>query len=257
MKIATWNVNSLSVRLPHVLDWLGKHKPNVLCIQETKMVDEKFPVDKFSELGYHCSYAGEKAYNGVAVISDCTPDSIQKGFRPEGEFTARRFLEVTIGPVHIINVYVPNGSQVGSEKFFYKLRWLEKLAAHLYDNHRADELLALCGDYNIAPEDRDVFSVEQMTGQILFSDQEHAALEAIRSWGLTDSFRIHQPEGGHYSWWDYRLNAFKRKMGLRIDHIWVSKPMAEKCTGSLIDIEPRKLERPSDHAPIISEFSGI
>jgi exodeoxyribonuclease III len=255
MRVASWNVNSLAVRLPHVLDWLKEYRPNVLCMQETKLIDVKFPRAEFEELGYHCEFHGEKSYNGVAILSDTTPDRVQKGFEIDSEAAARRFLEITVNGVTVICVYIPNGSAIGSDKFFYKLTWIELLKSHLIKNHNPEEMLAICGDYNVAPEARDVFDPVAMAGQLHFSPEEHAALQSVKDWGLVDTFRLHTEEAGCYSWWDYRMGAFRRNMGLRIDHIWATKSLADKCVSSIIDKAPRKKERPSDHAPIMSEFS--
>lgn len=254
MQVASWNVNSLNVRLPHVLDWLDKQKPDVLCIQETKMTDEKFPKAAIEEAGYHCEFFGEKTYNGVAILSRTSPSRVQKGFLDDGATDSKRLLEVEIGPVCIIDVYIPNGQEPGSEKYAYKMDWIERLKKHLNENHRPDELLIVCGDFNVAPEDRDVYNPEAVAGQILVSDQERAAIESLSKWGFVDTFRLHNQEGGLFSWWDYRMMAFRRKMGFRIDHIWATLPLAQKCTRSWIDVEPRKLEKPSDHTPVVSEF---
>jgi len=254
MIIASWNVNSITVRLPHLLDWLAQHKPNVMCIQETKATDEKFPREAIEQAGYHCEFYGEKAYNGVAIISDRAPTRVQKGFPGEPEAASRRFLEVEVGGVHVINVYVPNGSEVGSDKFFYKLRWMEQLQSHLIGNHNNNELLVVCGDFNVAPEERDVYDPVVMADQILFSPDERAALSSVTQWGLVDTFRLHNQESGQFSWWDYRMMAFRRNMGCRIDHILASHSLSKKCSRAWIDKAPRKLEKPSDHAPVVAEF---
>ncbi len=242
------------MRLPHILDWLKKHNPDVLCLQETKLNDEKFPAQEFKNLNYSSQFSGEKTYNGVAILSKVPPLKVQKQFAEEPEFAPKRFLEITIGSTHILNVYVPNGSEVGSDKFAYKLKWIDKLKEFLSKHHNPDELLIICGDFNVAPEDCDVYSPEQMKGQILFTDEEKSAIASWKSWGLLDTFRQFHKEGGHYSWWDYRMNAFKRNMGCRIDHIWATKSLAKRCKAAWIDIEPRRLERPSDHTPVIAEF---
>lgn len=254
MLVATWNVNSLNVRLPHVLDWLQKHKPGVLCLQETKLTDDKFPGNAFEQIGYHCQFFGEKAYNGVAIISDRKPDAVRKGFPDDTDSDSKRLIETKIGSLHVIDVYIPNGQEVGSEKFHYKLKWIDRLSKYLSDCHRPDELVVLCGDFNVAREDRDVYDPQALAGQILFSDEEKSAIESLRRWGFVDTFRLHHQEAGLYSWWDYRMMAFRRKMGMRIDHLWATEPLSKKCTNSWIDIEPRKLEKPSDHAPVCSEF---
>lgn len=254
MIIATWNVNSINVRLPHVLSWLEENRPTVLCLQETKMVDEKFPSGDFESLGYHCEISGQKTYNGVAIVSRKKPDSINREFKDDPKPEQKRFIEASFGDVQIMNVYIPNGSEVGSEKFDYKLEWLAGLKKHLQENHSPDQKLVLVGDFNVALEDRDVYDPEAMEGQILFSDREKEAVGAIMSWGLTDAFRIHEDGDGIYSWWDYRMNAFRRNMGLRIDHVWVTEKMAKLSKSCRIDKEERKKERPSDHAPVIAEF---
>ena len=253
MIVATWNVNSLSVRLPHLVDWLKANKPNIICIQETKLVDEKFPKDTFEQLGYHCEFTGEKTYNGVAVISDRPTNKVLKQL-VDSDDTARRFLEVRIDSISILNVYIPNGQSVGSTKYEYKLRWLECLEAHLLQCHTNDEPLILCGDFNIAPEDRDIYQPEAATGSIMVSDAERIALDRIRQWGLTDTFRLHDQEPNQFSWWDYRMGAFRRNLGFRIDHLWVTQPLARCCTRAWIDKGPRRLDRPSDHAPVIAQF---
>lgn len=255
MIIASWNVNSISVRLPHLLEWLDKNRPNVLCLQETKATDDKFPREAIENVGYYCEFYGEKAYNGVAIISDQKPSRVQKGFPGDLDTAARRFLEVQVGALHILNVYVPNGSEIGSDKFYYKLSWITQLENHLRERHRPEELLAICGDFNVAPEERDVYDPLTLADQILFSPAERQALDSVMSWGLVDTFRLHNQEAGHYSWWDYRMMAFRRNMGLRIDHVLATEPLAKKCARAWIDKGPRKLEKPSDHAPIASEFA--
>lgn len=255
MLIATWNVNSLNVRLGHLLDWLDKHKPDVVCIQETKLTDDRFPIDAIRQAGYHSEFFGEKAYNGIAVLSKAEPSSVQKGFPGDCPEDPKRFLRVVIGTVSIICVYVPNGQEVGSPKFQYKLEWLKRLKEFLCRHHNPDELIAICGDFNVALEDRDVYNPELLAGQILFSEEEKCAVRSVMEWGLVDSFRLHNAQGGLYSWWDYRMMAFRRKNGLRIDYICVTEPLARLCARSWIDVEPRKLEKPSDHAPVISEFT--
>jgi exodeoxyribonuclease-3 len=256
MIIASWNVNSLNVRLPHVLDWLAKQKPDVLCIQETKLTDEKFPKSELEDAGYHCEFFGEKAYNGVAILSRSTPDAVQKGFPDEVASDSKRFLEIRLGSLRIIDVYIPNGQAVGSDKFHYKLKWIERLKVYLNNHHDPQGMTVICGDFNVALENRDVYNPEELTGQILFSDEEKNAVNTLKDWGFVDTFRQHNEESGLYTWWDYRMMAFRRKMGMRIDHIWATAPLAQNCKRSWVDVEPRKLEKPSDHAPVCSEFDG-
>ena len=255
MIVASWNVNSLSVRMAQLADWIRAHRPNVVCLQETKLVDDKFPRAEFDELGYTYEFYGEKTYNGVAIISDRPMTNVQKGFIEEEEPRARRFIEAQIGSVYILNCYIPNGQRIGSDKYDYKLKWIDSLRSHLDKQHKPESKLLVCGDFNIAPEDRDVYKPAEVHGTIMVSEVERDKLEHVRQWGFTDAFRMHNQDGGNYTWWDYRMGAFRRNMGFRIDHIWVTKALGETCTAAWIDKEPRKLERPSDHVPIVAEFS--
>lgn len=253
MKIATWNVNSLRVRLPHVLNWLGREQPDVLAVQETKMSDPEFPVAELAEAGYRSLYSGQKTYNGVAVFSkfDCC-DSVTD---PAGfDDPQRRILAVTIDDYRIVNLYVPNGGEVGSDKYVYKLDWLARMRDYLSLELERHPRLVVLGDFNIAPEDRDVYDPESWRERILCSTPEREAFRALLDLGLIDVFRRFDQAEKSYTWWDYRLNAFRRNMGLRIDHILVSALLADDCSGCHIDVEPRKLERPSDHAPVVAEF---
>ncbi len=253
MKIATWNVNSLRVRLPHVLDWLRKEQPDVLAVQETKVVDADFPVLEFAEADYQVAYRGQKTYNGVAVISRETSGDVITDI-PGFEDPQRRVLSCRVGGVRVVNVYVPNGSEVGSEKYAYKLEWLAALRGYLEQLLREETHLVLLGDFNIAPADRDVHDPEAWRDRILCSAPERAAFQALCALPLTDLFREMQPEAAEWSWWDYRMNAFKRNIGLRIDHLLVSRGLAELADRCWIDRGPRGLERPSDHAPVVAKF---
>lgn len=253
MKIATWNVNSLRVRLPHVLNWLGQERPDVLAVQETKMTDPEFPVAELAEAGYRSVYSGQKTYNGVAVLSKldpCDPITDPADF----DDPQRRILAVTVADCRIVNLYVPNGGEVGSDKYAYKLNWLAKMRNCLRLELERHPRLVVLGDFNIAPEDRDVYDPESWREKILCSTPEREAFRALLDLGLTDAFRRFDQAEKSYTWWDYRLNAFRRNLGLRIDHILVSAPLAEDCLACRIDVEPRKLERPSDHAPVVAEF---
>lgn len=254
MKIATWNINSISVRLSHVLDWVKTNSPEVLCLQETKCKDEKFPVAAFQELGYRAEVFGQATYNGVATLSRAEASEIQRGFLEDAEDAQRRLLAATINGVKVVNVYIPNGSEVGSDKYRFKLDWLAKLRKFLDENCDPGRPLVLCGDFNIAPEDRDVHDPKLWAGQILCSDAERAALQLIENWGLVDVFRQHHEDDGVFSWWDYRGGAFPKNHGLRIDHLWATEPLAEQCVAVWIDKVPRAMERPSDHAPVVAEF---
>jgi len=254
MIIASWNVNSITVRIPHLKDFLSRYEPDVLCMQETKVVDEKFPRDVFEEYGYEVEVYGEKTYNGVAIASKTSMESITKGFKVEIAAGSKRLIAATVGEVKVLNVYIPNGSSVGSDKFFYKMEWLAALKKHIEDNYSPSDRLVIVGDFNIAPDDRDVFNPQAVQGTIMCSDEERNSLQSIKDWGFVDVLREHHEEGGLFSWWDYRMGAFRRNMGFRIDHIWATKPIAANCKAILIDRELRKLERPSDHAPVVAEF---
>ncbi len=253
MKIATWNVNSLKVRLPQVLDWLALNQPDVLCLQETKLEDKNFPVSEIAAAGYHATYSGQKTYNGVALISKQPGCEIIRGI-PELEDPQKRVVGAVYGDVWVICVYVPNGEHVTSDKYQYKLEWLAALQGwmqHLLSTRRK---LVLLGDFNIAPEDRDVHDPELWEGQVLFSLPERKAFQNMLSLGFVDSFRLFEQPEKSFSWWDYRMMAFRRNMGLRIDHILLSSDLAKTCTACVIDKTTRKLERPSDHAPVMAEL---
>lgn len=253
MKIATWNVNSLRVRLPQVLTWLVTERPDVLALQETKLPDTNFPVAALQEAGYQAAFSGQKTYNGVALLSRMAVDSVIRDI-PGLEDPQRRIIAGTIQGVRVINLYVVNGAEVGSEKFSYKLNWLEKVTAFVADQLREFPQLVVVGDFNIAPEDRDVYDPELCRERILCSTPERRALKKLLYLGLVDTFRLFEQEPGSFSWWDYRAAAFRRNMGLRIDLILASEAMARRCTGCRIDKAPRALPRPSDHAPVIATF---
>lgn len=254
MKIATWNVNSLNVRLPHVVDWLASAEPDVLVLQEIKQVSEAFPAESFAEAGYQSVASGQKTYNGVAVISR-KPSADHVTDFPGFEDPQRRILASTIDDVRVVNLYVPNGHSVGSETYEYKLGWLAALRGFLEDELKTHDKLVVLGDFNIAPEDRDVYDAEKWGDDILCSPLEREALGELLKLGLTDVYRnFEQPEKA-FSWWDYRRAGFQRNAGLRIDLILTSNAMTAACQASYIDREPRTWERPSDHTPVIAEFS--
>ena len=253
MKIATWNVNSLKVRLPHVIEWLGAHEPDVLVLQEIKQVTEAFPLEALQAAGYDGLASGQKTYNGVAVISKRPATDPVTDF-PGFDDPQRRILATTINGVRVINLYVPNGSEVGSEKYEYKLGWLAALKQFLKAELENHEKLVVLGDFNIAPADEDVYDAEKWGDAILCSPKERAALAELLDLGLTDVFRrFEQPEKS-FSWWDYRAAGFRRNAGLRIDLILTSEAMTDSCSRSYIDKEPRGWERPSDHTPVVAEF---
>ena len=253
MKIATWNVNSLRVRLPHVLDWLERERPDVLALQETKTEDENFPESALAAAGYWSVYSGQKAYNGVAVLSreqalDSVTDLV--GW----DDPQRRILAVTVDGCRIVNLYVPNGSEVGSDKYAYKMNWLNRVGSWLRNEIANQSRLVVLGDFNIAPEDRDVHDPDAWKDKVLCSVPERNAFESWIGMGLVDTFRLFDQMDRTYSWWDYRMNGFRRNLGLRIDHILASSALASDCVSCRVDVEPRKLERPSDHAPVIAVF---
>jgi exodeoxyribonuclease III len=254
LKIASWNVNSLKVRLPQVLAWSAAARPDVLALQETKLTDDRFPADELREAGYHSLFSGQKTYNGVAILSR-TEASDPVTDIPGLDDHQRRILAATVAGVRIVNLYVVNGSEVGSEKFDYKLRWLRCVTDWLAAELRRYPDMVVLGDFNIAPDDRDVHDPEAWREKILCSTPEREALGRILDLGLQDTFRLFDQAEGVFSWWDYRMNMFRRKMGLRIDLLLASAPMAKRCTASYVDIEPRRQERPSDHAPVVAEFT--
>ncbi len=255
MKIATWNVNSMNVRKPHVVEWLQNHDPDVLVLQEIKQLTEKFPADEIAELGYRSIASGQKTYNGVAVISKSPADDPVTDF-PDLDDPQRRILASTIDGVRVINLYVPNGSEVGSEKYDYKLNWLASLQRFLQNEMDRHENVVVLGDFNIAPADADVYDPGKWGDAILCSPQERAALAGLLALGLSDVFRNFEQAEQTFSWWDYRAAGFRRNAGLRIDLILASEAMAQRCTASYVDKEPRAWERPSDHAPVVAEFDG-
>lgn len=252
MKIATWNVNSLRVRLPHLLDWLGAHAPDAICLQETKCEDEAFPAAELQAAGYCAVHHGQRGYNGVAILTREVATLACRNI-PAFEDPQCRVIAADYGGVRLVSAYVPNGQAVGTDKYAYKLRWFEAFAAWLRAELAAQPRLAVLGDFNVAPEDRDVHDPDAWRGQVLFSDPERAALRALLDLGLVDAFRLFEQPERSYTWWDYRMNAFRRKMGLRIDHVLLSPALAAACRACHIDVEPRRLERPSDHAPVVCE----
>ena len=253
MRIATWNVNSLNVRLPHVLDWLDEHRPDVLMLQETKLTDDRFPVDELASAGYHAVFTGQKTYNGVAILSRELPRDVVYQL-PTLSDEQRRTIAATIGGVRVVDLYVVNGQAVGSEKYDYKLKWLRQVTEHIEAELREHPHTVVAGDFNIAPEDRDVHDPEEWKDAILCSGPERDALGAITGLGLTDTFRLFEQPERAFSWWDYRAAAFRRNRGLRIDLILASSALARRCTSCHIDRDARKKERPSDHAPVVAEF---
>jgi exodeoxyribonuclease-3 len=253
MRFATWNVNSLKVRLPQLLEWLAKRQPGIVCLQETKLEDKAFPRMELEAAGYLSAFAGQKTYNGVAILSRLPLGSVSVGI-PGFADEQRRLVAATVDGIRVVCAYFPNGQSVGSDKYAYKLKWIGALTEWLREELARHARLALLGDYNIAPEERDVHDPKAWEGQVLFSEPERAAFRSLLALGLQDAFRrFDQPEG-IYTWWDYRMMAFRRNMGLRIDHILLSADLAAECTGCTVDKEARKAERPSDHAPVLAEL---
>ncbi|MEK6749643.1 MAG: exodeoxyribonuclease III [Pseudomonadota bacterium] len=253
MKIASWNVNSLRVRLPQLLQWLASEQPDVIGLQELKMQDEDFPVKELQEAGYHAVFNGQKTYNGVALLSRVAGDAAVRDL-PGYDDPQKRVIAATYGDVRVINLYVPNGQAVGSDKYEYKLRWLKQLHEFLRLELQMHPKCVVAGDFNIAPEDRDVYDPDAWRDQVLCSAPEREALQSLFALGFKDSFRLFDQPAQSFSWWDYRAAGFRRNLGLRIDHILVSDVLAPACRSSRIDKVPRAWERPSDHAPVVAEF---
>ena len=254
MKLATWNVNSLAVRLPQVLDWLAANQPDALCLQETKLTDDKFTHAEFKAAGYESQWFGQKTYNGVALLSKTPADDVARNiFGFEDEQT--RVIAGTVDGVRVIGAYFPNGQAPGSDKFDYKMKWLTALRDWVKAEMARYPQLALMGDFNIEPEDRDVCDPVAWAGQIHCTPEEREHFQQLLSLGMHDAFRLFDQAPKLYSWWDYRMLAFRRNQGLRIDHILVSEAMKPRVTSCSIDRLPRKNERPSDHAPVVVELS--
>ena len=249
MKIASWNVNSLKVRLPHLLDWLAEAQPDVVCLQELKLEDQNFPRAEIEAAGYHAAFAGQKTYNGVALLAKAPIGEVTVG-NPLFVDEQKRLISGTVDGIRVVCAYMPNGQEVGCDKYDYKLRWLAALADWLSSELQAYPRLALCGDYNIAPDERDVHDPQRWQDCILVSEPERAAFRRFIELGLVDSFRLFEQPEKTFSWWDYRMLGFQKNQGLRIDHILLSAPLAAQCSAAGIDRAPRKRERPSDHAPV-------
>ena len=254
MNIASFNVNSLRARLPTVIDWLNEKRPDVLCLQETKVQDADFPAEPFDEAGYNFVFAGQKSYNGVAILAKSRFADVQRGFEDEPKDEAR-LIKAEINGLVIVNTYVPQGYMPESDKFQYKLEWFRRLRKLFEDNFKPDDPVLWLGDLNIAPEPIDVYDPEGLLGHVCFHPDVHKELKKVMEWGFVDVFRKHCKEPGQYTFWNYRpINAVKRNLGWRLDHIMATKALAEKCTACFIDKAPRILPRPSDHTPIIAEF---
>lgn len=253
MKLATWNVNSLKVRLPHLLKWLAENPVDILCLQETKQQDEDFPQAELQAAGYHSVFSGQRTYNGVAILSREPASDVQYGI-PGYADDQKRVIAASFNDVRVVCLYVPNGQSVDSDKYYYKLGWLDALRDWLRDELVCHPKLAALGDYNIAPEDRDVYDPVVWQGNVLVSEAERIHFRNLIKLGLCDSFRLFEQTEKSYTWWDYRMMAFRRNRGLRLDHVLLSEQLAAQCRSCVIDRAPRKLERPSDHAPVVVEL---
>lgn len=254
MKIATWNVNSINVRMPQLLDWLKAAEPDVVCVQETKTVDDKFPQDELKDAGYEAVFTGQKAYNGVAILSKFPIANAQKNFLDDDGEAPKRLIAATVKGIRIVNTYVPNGSELGSDKFTFKLDWLQRLRRMFDETCAGQKDVLLCGDFNVALTDLDVWNPAAMEGRLHFSRPERAAVTYVKQWGFTDLFRAQNGDVQEYSWWDYRAGSWQKNQGLRIDHIWTSASLTAKCKNCWIDRSTRELTLPSDHAPVVAEF---
>ncbi|MBW1723397.1 MAG: exodeoxyribonuclease III [Deltaproteobacteria bacterium] len=252
--IATFNTNSIRARLPILLDWLKKRNPDLLCLQETKVQDKDFPAGVFEEIGYRTAFRGQKAYNGVALVSRHPLEGIRRDLHEEGDSQAR-FISTVVRDIPVVNVYVPQGYAVGTDKFEYKLRWLKDLFAHIRTTYDPGRPLLVAGDFNIALEDIDVYDPDAFRGEVCFHPDEQSILREFLDWGLVDIFRKHEPGEGHYTFWDYRIpNALKRKMGWRIDYILATAPLAERSIKAWVDTAARLKPKPSDHTFLVAEF---
>ena len=254
MKIVTWNVNSVRARLERVLAWLAKHRPDVLCLQELKCPTEAFPHEAVAAAGYHAAVLGQKTYNGVAILARDALGDVRCGMGRADQDPQARLISAQVGPVRVFSAYVPNGREVGSDAYAYKLEWLGRLGAYLGEEFSPDEPVALCGDFNVVLDDLDAANPRQWDDTVLCHADARDALARVRDWGLADVFRTHNPDGGVYSWWDYRQLGFQKNNGLRLDHVYATSPLAAASTGAWVDRDERKGVKPSDHAPLVAMF---
>jgi exodeoxyribonuclease-3 len=254
LTIASWNINSVRARVPRLEAWLASRRPDVLCLQELKCTEEQFPTEAVERLGYHAAIFGQKTYNGVAILSTTPPEEVERGIPVADDDGQARVLAATVQGIRILSVYAPNGQAVDSPAYQGKLEFYRRLRRALDLRYRPDQSLVLCGDFNVAPEDRDVWDPQLWEGQTLFSLPERAALGDLLGFGLQDTFRLHHPEGGRFSWWDYRMLGFPKNHGLRIDAVYATPPLAARCEAADIDREARKGSQPSDHAPVWARF---
>ena len=256
MRIATWNVNSLNARLPRVLEWLDANRPDVLCLQETKLADAAFPADALDGLGYRSVHHGDGRWNGVAIVSRVGVDEPKTGFEAEEDVHGCRIVAATCGGVRVHSVYVPNGRSLDSEHYAFKLAWLKRLRTYLEERCDPAAPVAVCGDFNVAPWDDDVWDMAAFAGATHVSVPERQALQEVLDWGLEDVFRRFHPEGGVFSWWDYRGGDFHQGRGMRIDLVLLTRPLAGRASAAMVDRDARKGQKPSDHAPVVVELAG-
>lgn len=256
MRIATWNVNSVRARLNRLIPWIQQHQPDVLCLQETKVVDELFPFEFLENEGYECRVFGQKSYNGVAILSRLGMEDVVRGFPGDGEDDHKRAIGCQVGDLQILDLYVPNGGEVGTDKYRYKLDWLARLRAFLDERYDPNDKLIVTGDFNVTFDDRDVHDPELWREKILCSTPEREALRHVMDFGLVDALRHFTPDAGIYTWWDLRALAFPKDHGLRIDHFLVTPAVLETAVGVTVDRETRKGKQPSDHAPVLLELAG-
>lgn len=255
MKVATWNVNSIRLRIESVIEWLEKTGTDVLCVQETKVEDGNFPLEPFTSAGYNVEFFGQKSYNGVAIISKHDITDVQKGFHDDDDEQPKRLIAANVNRVRIVNTYIPNGTELGTDKFTFKLDWLQRLR-HMFDSDcNLNSKVLLCGDFNVAMDENDVWSVPAWTGKLHFTLTERAAMHYVKQWGFADVYRQQNGDKKEFSWWNYREGSWQKDQGLRIDHIWVSPSLAEKCSACWIDRDPRGGDKPSDHTPVVAEFA--
>ena len=254
MKLATWNVNSVRARLSRVLDWLKRHDPDVVCLQETKVVDEQFPREPIEDAGYNVELFGQKTYNGVALLSKAPIEDVVRGLPDDAEDAERRVIAGIVGDLCVVSVYAPNGMAIGHEKYHDKLMWFRRLRRFLEDRYPAGEKVAVCGDFNVTFDDRDVFDPKLLHEQLHTSSEEREALRHLMGYGLRDALRKFHEQGGIYTWWDYRMLGFEKNRGLRIDHLLLTEPALDACVGVQVDREERKGKTPSDHAPVLAEL---
>ncbi|MEO7673218.1 MAG: exodeoxyribonuclease III [Pyrinomonadaceae bacterium] len=255
MKIATWNVNSINIRMEVMLKWMAENQIDVVCLQETKTVDENFPIAALKDAGYDVAFMGQKSYNGVAIVSRHEITDVQKNFLDDDDESPKRMIAATVNGIRIVNTYIPNGTEIWTDKFKFKLDWLQRLRKFFDETCDVSKDVLLCGDFNVAVDELDVWNAGAMQGKLHFSKPERAAMHHVKQWGFVDVFRKMNGDVREFSWWDFRAGAWQKNQGLRIDHIWTSASLADKCTGCWIDKAPRALEKPSDHAPVVAEFS--